>query len=134
MRASSHPPVPARGPWTEAWGYSRAVRVGSRIEVSGTSAIAADGSVVAPGDVHGQTVFVLDVIERALLELGSSLEDVIRTRVFLVDVDDWRGAGRAHSEVFGRQLPASTCVGGIQLLRPELLVEIEATAVVPDAG
>lgn len=122
--------VAARGPWTDDWGYSRAVRVGDRIEVAGTSAIKADGSVHAPGDPYAQAVFVLDVIERALNALGAGVEDVVRTRAYLTDISTWREVGRAHAERFGKVMPASTCVGGAVLLDPELLVEFEAVAVV----
>ena len=130
---SSETSVAARGPWTDDWGYARAVRIGDRIEVSGTSAIRADGEVAHPGDPYAQTVFVLDVIERALNRLGATVEDVVRTRGFLVSIDDWREVGRAHAERFGATMPASTCVAGIELMKPELLVEFEATAVIGGA-
>ncbi|MGN6189928.1 MAG: Rid family hydrolase [Conexibacter sp.] len=120
----------ARGPWTDTWGYARAVRVGDRIEVAGTSAIRANGEVAAVGDPYGQTVFVFEVIERALVGLGASLEDVVRTRAFLKRIEDWQEVGRRHAELFGEIAPASSCIGGIELLHPDLLVEIEATAVV----
>jgi enamine deaminase RidA (YjgF/YER057c/UK114 family) len=120
----------ARGPWTETWGYARAVRVGTVIEVAGTTAIGADGEVAAIGDPYGQTVVVLEVIERALAGLGASLADVVRTRAFLRNVEDWPEVGRRHAEVFGEITPASSCIGGVELLDPRLLVEIEATAVV----
>jgi enamine deaminase RidA (YjgF/YER057c/UK114 family) len=127
-RASS---VPAERIWEAGWGYSRAVRVGSRIEVSGTSAMTPEGTVFAAGDAYGQTRYILGVIGEALEQLGGSLADVVRTRVFLVDVEDWREVGRAHAEVFGAIKPASSCVGGVTLLAPELLVEIEAAALLP---
>lgn len=123
--------VPAERVWESSWGYSRAVRVGSLVEVSGTSAMTPEGVVGAP-DAYGQTRYVLEAIERSLRELGASLDDVVRTRVFLVDVADWREVGRAHAEFFGARKPASSCLAGVTLLAPELLVEIEATAVVPE--
>jgi enamine deaminase RidA (YjgF/YER057c/UK114 family) len=122
--------VEARGPWSGAWGYARAVQIGDRVEVSGTTAIGPDGQVVSPGDAYAQTRFVLGVIEDALNELGAGLEDVARTRAFLKNINDWREVGRAHREVFGSVLPASSCVGGVDLLDPALLVEIEAMAIV----
>jgi enamine deaminase RidA (YjgF/YER057c/UK114 family) len=122
----------ARGPWTEKWGYARAVRVGNLIEVAGTTAVQSDGAVVAAGDPYGQTAYVLEVIERALAGLGASLEDVVRTRAFLRRLDDWPEVGRRHAEVFGEIAPASSCIGGVDLMHPDLLVEIEATAVVSE--
>ena len=130
MRAVTHPKVPPKSPYRDSWGYSRAVRIGSRIEVSGTSATQPDGSVASPGDAYGQTRYVLDVIGAALRELGADLDDVVRTRVFVTSADLWPEVGRAHHEVFGASAPASTCVAGIALMRPELLVEVEAVAIV----
>jgi enamine deaminase RidA (YjgF/YER057c/UK114 family) len=120
--------VPTVTPWVDGYGYSRAVRTGSRIEVSGTTAVDADGNPVAPGDPYQQARYVFGIIEAALAELGASMRDVVRTRVFLRRIDDWREVGRAHREVFDDVLPASSCVGGCDLLLPELLVEIEASA------
>jgi enamine deaminase RidA (YjgF/YER057c/UK114 family) len=112
------------------WGYSRALRVGDRIEVSGTTAVSADGEVVAAGDPYAQTRFIFGIIATALAELGASLDDVVRTRVFLRDIVHWREVGRAHRELFGSVKPTSSCVGGVDLLNPALLVEIEAVAAV----
>lgn len=125
--------VPTQAPWVSEYGYSRAVRIGGRIEVSGTTAIDADGSPVAPGDAYEQARYALGIIGRVLDDLGASFADVVRTRVFLRNVADWREVGRAHRETFGDTLPASSCVGGCDLLLPELLVEIEAVAVVGSA-
>jgi enamine deaminase RidA (YjgF/YER057c/UK114 family) len=124
--------VQSRAPFETLWGYSRAIRVADRIEVSGTSAIHPDGSVHAPGDAYEQTRYVIGIIDSALTELGSSLTHVVRTRAYLVHIDDWKEVGRAHLQAFGTTLPASTCVGGAVLLDPGLLVEIEATAVIPN--
>jgi|SRR5579862_426327 len=121
--------VPTGTPWVDSYGYSRAVRSGTRIEVSGTTAIDPAGKPVAPGDAYEQTRYALGIIGAALEELGASFADVVRTRVFLRNIDDWREVGRAHKEVFGDTPPASSCVGGCDLLLPELLVEIEASAV-----
>ena len=120
--------VPSNRPWDPV-GYSRAVRVGNLIEVAGTTAGAPDGSVIAPGDMYGQTKACLEIILRALAKLGASAEDVVRTRMFLTDISRWEEAGRAHAEVFGNIKPASTMVEVSKFLKTEYLIEIEATAV-----
>lgn len=121
--------VDARRPWAPLIGYSRAVRVGAVIEVGGTSATLPDGQVVAPGDAYLQTKHVLQVITAAVIELGGRVEDIVRTRAFLSDIDQWEDVGRAHGELFGTIQPASTFVEVSRLLLPELVVEIEATAI-----
>lgn len=120
----------SKAPYAASWGYSRAVRVGDRVEVSGTSATKPDGSPHAPGDPYEQTRFVLEIIRGALADVGASMEDVVCTRAFLKRIEDWREVGRAHLEAFGEILPASTCVAGIDLMQPELVVELEAVAVI----
>lgn len=120
--------VVAKAPWVDKWGYSRAVRQGPLIEVGGTTAGTADGTIVGVGDAYEQTRHALSVVVAAVEELGGTVQDIVRTRVFLKNVDDWQEAGRAHLEVFGETLPTSSCVGGAELLHPDLLVEIEATA------
>ena len=122
--------VPTGTPWVDVYGYSRAVRAGARIEVSGTTAVDQSGKPVAPGDAYEQARYALGIIGAALEDLGASFADVVRTRVFLRNIDDWREVGRAHRELFGGAPPASSCVGGCDLLLPELLVEIEASAVI----
>jgi enamine deaminase RidA (YjgF/YER057c/UK114 family) len=122
--------IEARAPWVTRWGYSRAVRQGPLIEVGGTTAGKADGTIVGVDDLYEQTKYALSVVLDAIADLGGGVEDVVRTRVFLRDIDDWESAGRAHAEVFGEHLPTSSCVGGAKLLHPDLLVEIEATAYV----
>lgn len=119
--------VPAAGPWVEQFGYVRAVAAGPLVEVGGTTAISPEGEVIAPGDVYSQTRAALEIIERALAELGLDRRAIVRTRVFMRHVERWREAGRAHREFFDGQWPASSCVGGAELLLPELEVEIEAT-------
>ncbi len=114
--------------WESRVGYSRAVRTGNHIEVSGTVAADASG-VLAPGDAYGQTVIILDRIEQALVEAGSGMQDVVRTRIFVTDISGWEAVGRAHAEKFGDIRPAATMVEVRALIRPGLLVEIEATAV-----
>lgn len=122
--------VPANRPWEAVVGYSRAVRAGDLIEVSGTVAAAPDGTVLHPGDVNAQTREALLVIGQALAELGASFDDVVRTRVFMADPSRWEEAGRAHGEVFGEIRPATTFIGAGSFVDPGFLVEIEATAVV----
>jgi enamine deaminase RidA (YjgF/YER057c/UK114 family) len=117
--------------WEEEFGYSRAVRVGDRILVSGTTATGPDG-VVAPGDPAGQARFALDKIEKAIVSLGGSLEDVVRTRVFVSRIEDWETIARVHGERFGKIRPANTLVRA-DLIGDDYLVEIEAEAVVGSA-
>ena len=128
MPSGSRKQVPSNRPWDPV-GYSRAVRVGNLIEVAGTTAGAPDGSVIAPDDMYGQTRACLEIILRALANLGASAENVIRTRMFLTDISRWEEAGRAHSEIFGDIKPASTMVEVSKFLDPGYLIEIEATAV-----
>ena len=119
-------------PWEEEYGYSRAVRVGDRILVSGTTATGPDG-LVAPGDPAGQTRYALEKIDKAITSLGGKLEDVVRTRIFVARVEDWKDVGRVHGEVFGAIRPANTLVRA-ELIGDEYLVEIEAEAVVGSGG
>jgi len=118
--------------WEKTVGYSRAVRVGNLIEVAGTTAVDDAGVVVGPDDPYGQARYALDKIGRALRDAGSGFGDVIRTRIFVADITRWEEVGRAHGEVFGDIRPASTLIQVASLVRPDLLVEIEATAVVPE--
>lgn len=124
--------VVAKAPWVADWGYSRATRIGPLIEVGGTTAGKPDGSIEGPGDLYAQTAYALSVVLAAVEELGGRKEDVLRTRVFLRNIEDWREAGRAHAEMFGEHLPTSTAVGAIEFLNPDLLVEVEATAYIQD--
>ncbi len=121
--------VPSERAWSHV-GYSRAVRVGDVIEVAGTTASGPGGAIIAPGDMYEQAKYCIDVIRKAIEELGGRVEDVVRTRVFLTDISQWEEAGRAHGEVFGEILPASAFVGVSELLHPDLMIEVEATAIV----
>lgn len=120
--------VDARRPWAPAIGYSRAVRVGNLIEVAGTSATSAEGEVIHPGNAYLQAQHVLQVMMKAIDELGGTAADVVRTRAYLTHIDDWEKVGQAHGEIFAGLGPASTFVEVSQLLLPGLLVELEATA------
>lgn len=124
--------VVATAPWVSEWAYSRATRIGPLIEVGGTTAGKPDGTVEGVGDLYAQTAYALSVVLAAIDELGGSTSDVVRTRIFLRNIEDWREAGRAHVEVFGEQLPTSSAIGGAEFLHPDLLVEVEATAYVQD--
>jgi enamine deaminase RidA (YjgF/YER057c/UK114 family) len=129
--SSSRPPrarVSTGTPYEAVAGYSRAVRIGDRVLVSGTTASGPDGPV-AVGDPAGQARFVLDRIERALGELGATLRDVVRTRIFVRRIEDWEVVARVHGERFGDVRPANTLVQA-GLVHPDLLVEIEAEAVI----
>ena len=110
-------------------GFSRAVRVGSHIIVSGTAPIAEGGGVACPGDLYGQTKRCLEIIEKAVNEAGGKREHIVRTRMFLKDMNNWHDAGRAHGEFFKNIRPASTMIQIVQAIDPAWLIEIEADAI-----
>lgn len=121
--------ISSSAPWENIVGYSRAVRVGNHIEISGTTAVEGD-KVIGKGDVYAQTIFIFQKIEKVLLEAGSSMEDVVRTRMYVRDISKWEDVGKAHALFFREIKPATTMIEVNRLINDELLIEIEVTAII----
>ena len=124
--------VSSGSPFESAVGFSRAVRIGNIISVAGTAPIAADGTTAAPGNVYGQTLRCLEIIQQAITDAGGSIQDVIRTRVMLTDIGRWKEAAKAHGEIFASIKPACTFVEVSGLIEKDWLVEIEADCMLPE--
>jgi len=121
--------IPSGAKWESIVGYSRAVRIGQHVCISGTTAFDESGHIVGKDDPYAQTEQIIRIIEKVLKTAGGSLRDVIRTRIFVINIDDWEEIGRAHGKYFAHIMPATSMVEVKRLIQPDVLVEIEADAV-----
>jgi enamine deaminase RidA (YjgF/YER057c/UK114 family) len=117
--------------WEDLVGYSRAVRIGNQLEISGTTSVEGE-TVMGKGDLYLQTIFIFQKIEKILIKAGASLNDVVRTRMYVTDISKWEEAGRAHAEFFKDIKPATSMIEVSRLINPELLIEIEVTAIIQE--
>lgn len=124
--------VDGNRPWASIVGYSRAVRIGNLIEVAGTSSTTRDGKVMFPNDAYGQAKYIFEEIQRAVVELDANYKDVIRTRVYMTNIDHWQEVAKAHGEYFVDILPASSFIEVSRLMLPELCIEVEMTLYTQD--
>jgi enamine deaminase RidA (YjgF/YER057c/UK114 family) len=124
--------IASGAPWEKICGYSRAVQIGPHIHVSGTTACDKDGNIIEIGNPYGQTLHALSKIEDALRQVGAGRNDIVRTRMYVTNIDQWEKIGKAHAEFFGDQRPATSMIEVGRLISPEMLVEIEADAITSD--